>query len=79
MKTHIGLDMEAVINDLREVKDLRGKDGIFILLIKQLIEAAMQTELEEHLATEADSSRKNGNSTKTMRTPTGEFGRDYCI
>ncbi len=73
MKTHIGFDMEAAIKDLREGKDLGGKDGIFTPLIKQLTEAAMQAELEEHLAAEAAPNRKNGSSTKTMKTPTGEF------
>ena len=73
MKTHIGFDMEAAIKDLCEGKDLSSKDGIFTPLIKQLTEAVMQAELEEHLAAEADSNRKNGSSTKTMITPTGEF------
>ena len=73
MKTHIGFDMEAAIKDLREGKDLGGKDGIFTPLIKQLTEAAIQAELEEHLAAEAAPNRKNGSSTKTMKTPTGEF------
>ncbi len=73
MKTHIDFDMQAAIQALREGKDLGGKDGIFTPLIKQLTEAAMQAELEEHLAAEAAPNRKNGSSTKTMKTPTGEF------
>lgn len=43
-------DMEAVLQALRDGKSLNGKDGILIPLIKQLTEAAMQGELEQHLA-----------------------------
>jgi putative transposase len=52
MKEKINFDMESAIQALREGKDLSGKDGIFTPLIKQLTEAAMQAELEEHLAAE---------------------------
>ena len=45
-----GFDMEAAIQSLREGNDLTGKDGILTPLIKQLTEAAMQAELEQHLA-----------------------------
>lgn len=44
-------DMDAALKALREGKDLTGKDGILTLLIKLLTEAAMQGELEVHLAT----------------------------
>jgi transposase-like protein len=73
MKDKINLDMESAIQALREGKDLSGKDGIFTPLIKQLTEAAMQAELEEHLATEESTNRKNGTTSKTMKTPAGEF------
>ncbi|WP_244859172.1 hypothetical protein [Shewanella dokdonensis] len=42
-------DMQAAIQALRDGKGLSGKDGILTPLIKQLIEAAMQAELEQHL------------------------------
>jgi putative transposase len=69
----INFDMESAIQALREGKDLSGKDGIFTPLIKQLTEAAMQAELEEHLAAEEHPNRKNGTTSKTMKTPAGEF------
>jgi transposase-like protein len=69
MKDKINFDMESAIQALREGKDLSGKDGIFTPLIKQLTEAAMQAELEEHLATEESTNRKNGTTSKTMKTP----------
>ncbi len=73
MKDKINFDMEAAIQALREGKDLSGKDGIFTPLIKQLTEAAMQAELEAHLAAEENPNRKNGSSSKTMKSPAGEF------
>ena len=73
MKHNIDFDMEAAIEALREGKDLSGKDGILTPLIKQLTEAAMKAELEAHLDSEQAPNRKNGSSSKTMKTPAGEF------
>ena len=47
---NIQFDMEAAIKALREGKGLTGQDGILTPLIKQLTEAAMKAELDEHLA-----------------------------
>jgi hypothetical protein len=47
--TKPNFDREAALKQLREDKDLTGKDGIRTPLIKQLTEAAMQAELEEFL------------------------------
>ncbi len=66
-------DMEAALAALREGKDLTGKDGILTPLIKQLTEAALQAELEAHIAKEDTPNRKNGTTTKTMKGPTGSF------
>lgn len=73
MKDKINFDMEAAIKSLREGNDLSGQHGILTPLIKQLTEAAMQAELDEHLATDDSPNRKNGTSTKTMKSPVGEF------
>lgn len=66
-------DMNAAVKALRAGKDLSGKDGILTPLIKQLTEAAMQVELEEHLANEDKPNRKNGTTSKTMKSPAGCF------
>jgi len=66
-------DMDAAVKALREGKDLSGKDGILTPLIKQLTEAAMTAELEEHLASEDGPNRKNGTTSKTMKSPAGNF------
>ena len=48
--TKIDFDLEQAIQALRDGADLNGKDGILTPLIKQLTEAAMKGELEQHLA-----------------------------
>ena len=42
-------DIQAAIQALRDCKGLTGKDGFLTPLSKQLTEAAMQAELEQHL------------------------------
>lgn len=66
-------DMQAALQALREGKDLTGKDGILTPLIKQLTEAAMQAELEQHLAEGEEPNRKNGTTRKTMKSLSGKF------
>lgn len=66
-------DIDAAIKALREGKDLVGQDGVLTPLIKQLTEAAMQGELDAHLASEPTPNRKNGTTGKTMKGPTGSF------
>jgi transposase-like protein len=66
-------DMDAALQALREGKDLTGKDGVLTPLIKQLTEAAMQAELDEHLADEKQPNRKNGSTSKSVKSPAGSF------
>lgn len=73
MKDKINFDIDDAIKALREGKNLSGQNGILTPLIKQLTEAAMQAELDEHLATDDSPNRKNGSSIKTMKSPVGEF------
>jgi putative transposase len=73
MKTNINFDMEAAVKALREGKNLSGQDGILTPLIKQLTEAAMKAELDEHLASDDTPNRKNGSTSKTMKSMAGEF------
>ena len=76
MKDNINFDMDAALKALREGADLGGKDGILTPLIKQLTEAAMQAELDSHLQSESGQNRKNGKSSKTMKTASGSFELD---
>jgi transposase-like protein len=66
-------DIEAAIASLRAGKDLTGKDGILTPLIKQLTEAAMQAELEQHLEQAENANRKNGTTPKTVKSLAGSF------
>ena len=69
-------DINEAIEALRNGADLNGKDGILTPLIKQLTEAAMQGELEEHLSRDGEPNRKNGTSRKTMKSTAGGFEPD---
>ncbi len=73
MKDKLDFDLEAALQGLREGRRLSGKDGLLTPLIKQLTEAAMQAELDSHLAEDDGPNRRNGHSTKTMKSPAGEF------
>ena len=75
-KPEIPFDMEAALKALREGQSLTGKDGILTPLVKQLTEAAIQAELDEHLAEEDAPNRKNGTSSKTVKTLSGSFKLD---
>lgn len=66
-------DIDAAIAALREGQDLTGKDGVLTPLIKQLTEAAMQAELDSHLGHEQPPNRKNGSTSKTIKSTTGNF------
>jgi len=69
-------DMDAAIQALREGRDLNGKDGILTPLIKQLTEAALQAELEQHLESDDQPNRKNGYGRKRIKSASGEFDLD---
>ena len=69
-------DFQEAVEALRTGKGLNGKDGVLTPLIKQLTEAAMQAELEQHLETEETPNRKNGHSKKTIKSTSGSFELD---
>ncbi len=66
-------DFETALSELRSGKDLTGKDGVLMPLIKQLTEAAITAELEHHIATGDEPNRKNGTGSKTIKTGSGSF------
>lgn len=66
-------DFEKALAELQAGKDLTGKDGVLMPLIKQLTEAAITAELDHHLAHEDASNRKNGTSSKIIKTGSGSF------
>ena len=67
------LDLTDALEQIKAGAKIDGKDGVLAPLIKQLTEAALQAELESHLTTEINKNRKNGKSTKIMKSSVGEF------
>jgi len=66
-------NFDEALKDLQAGKDLTGKDGILMPLIKQLTEAAITAELEHHLSISETPNRKNGKASKIINTGTGSF------
>lgn len=69
----IEIDVEEFAEQIKSGKGLSGKDGALTPLIKQLTEMTLQAELESHLAGDLTKNRKNGYSSKTMKTEHGTF------
>ncbi len=67
------IDVEAFATAIKEGKGISGKDGALTPLIKQLTELALQAELESHLSQDLERNRKNGTTTKTMKSSSGTF------
>ena len=66
-------DFEKALSELQAGKDLTGKDGVLMPLIKQLTEAAITAEIEHPIANGEEPNRKNGTSSKTIKTESGSF------
>lgn len=66
-------DFNKAVEALKNGQDLNGKDGILTPLIKQLTEAALKAELDAHLENEEQPNRRNGKSSKTIKTSSGSF------
>ena len=69
-------DLEQAIKALQSGHDLTGKEGFLTPLIKQITEAALKAELEQHLEEDYQPNRKNGFSKKTVKSSVGEFELD---
>lgn len=70
---NIQFDLDKALEDLKSGKPLNGSDGVMTPLIKQLTEAALRAEQEAHLARDEAGNRKNGYTSKTMKTACGSF------
>ncbi len=65
-------DLNKALEQIKAGAKIDGKDGVLAPLIKQLTEAALEAELESHLSQEIRN-RKNGKSSKRMKSSVGEF------
>ena len=69
-------DFNNAVQDIMNGKNISGKDGVLAPLVKQLVEAALEAELDSHIAQDVfagNKNRKNGSSSKTIKTEGGEF------
>jgi transposase-like protein len=66
-----GFDFEEALKAVQSGQAMTGKDGVLGPLIKQLTEAALEAEIESHLAEDVLPNRKNGKSRKTIKTSEG--------
>ena len=67
-------DFEKAVKDLLSGKKVTGKDGVLTPLIKELVEAALEAEIESHIREEILSgkkNRRNGYSKKQLKTASG--------
>lgn len=60
---------------LRQGKPFTGKDGVFTPLLKRILEASLEGELDEHLSEtrESQSNRRNGHTPKNLKSSLGSI------
>lgn len=64
-------ETEAIEN-LKKGKPLEGKDGVLAPLIKRLVEAGLNGEMDGHLAEKKQGNRRNGKMSKQVKTAFGK-------
>ena len=72
----MGFDFDNAVQELLAGKQIGGKDGVLAPLIKELVEAALEAEVESHIANEVLSgkkNRRNGYNKKTIKSSVGKF------
>ncbi len=77
MEERIEFDFDEILQEFRSGKKLTGKGGLLAPLIKQLTEAALEAEIESHIAKDilnGKRNRRNGYNKKTIKgTSDGSF------
>lgn len=66
-------DFDKALKAIQSGQAISGKDGVLAPLLKQLTEAALEAELESHIADDVVPNRKNGKSRKTLKTSEGRI------
>ena len=69
-------DFNDAVQQLLSGKNINGKDGILAPLVKQLVKAALEAELDSHITQDVFSgnkNRKNGKTSKTIKSTSGTF------
>jgi len=69
-------NFEKAVKEILSGKKISGKDGVLAPLIKELVEATLEAEIESHITNEilqGKRNRRNGYNKKTIKSPSGEF------
>jgi len=69
-------DFDKALKALQSGQAITGKDGVLAPLIKQLTEAALEAEMDSHIADDVVPNRRNGKSKKTIKSTSGNFELD---
>ncbi len=65
---------QKAIADLKQGKPLTGTEGIFTPLLKMILEASLQSEMQSHIdTTKPIKNRRNGQGKKNMESSLGKF------
>lgn len=64
-------DFDELLEEVKSGKEITGKDGVLAPLVKALVEAALEGELDSHLAEDVTRNRKNGKTGKKLKTSVG--------
>ena len=68
--------LQEIVKGLYQGKNLLGPDGLLTPLIKELLQISLQGEMDVHLSEntlEEGLNRRNGTTSKRMKSPVGEF------
>jgi putative transposase len=69
-------NFDKAVKDILAGKKIGGKEGVLVPLVKELVEAALEAEIESHIANEVlegKKNRRNGYNRKTIKSTDGEF------
>ena len=69
-------DFDKAVKELLSGKKISGKDGVLAPLVKQLVETALEAEIESYIADEVlkgKKNRRNGYNKKRVKSRDGEF------
>jgi len=69
-------DFNEALKAIQSGQAISGKGGVLAPLVKQLTEAALEAELDSHLADDVVPNRRNGKSNKTLKTSDGKIELD---
>ncbi len=66
-------DFDKALKALQSGQAITGKDGVLAPLIKQLTEAALEGEMDSHIADDVVPNRRNGKTKKKIKSTSGSF------